>query len=75
MAGRALTRLTDEFARTQLPELKTRRRTLMKWRTETLAYFATGLTNGRTEGFNNRAKLVKRRPRAIDLSPITVADF
>ncbi len=33
----------------------------MKWRTEILAYFATGLTNGRTEGFNNKAKLVKRR--------------
>jgi transposase len=60
-AGRVLTRLTDELARTQLPELKTLRRTLMKWRTEILAYFATGLTNGRTEGFNNKAKLVKRR--------------
>jgi transposase len=33
----------------------------MKWRTEILAYFATGLTNGRTEGFNNKAKVVKRR--------------
>ncbi|MGO9066106.1 MAG: hypothetical protein ACLQIH_15380 [Myxococcaceae bacterium] len=31
-----LTRLTDELARTQLPELKTLRRTLMKWRTEIL---------------------------------------
>ena len=28
---------------------------------EILAYFGTGLTNGRTEGFNNKAKLVKRR--------------
>ena len=44
-----------------LPELKTLRRTLMRWRTEILAYFATGLTNGRTEGFNNKAKVVKRR--------------
>jgi transposase len=59
--SRVLTRLTDELARTQLPELQTLRRTLMKWRTEILAYFATGLTNGRTEGFNNKAKLVKRR--------------
>jgi transposase len=24
-----------------------------------LAYFGTGLTNGRTEGFNNKAKLIK----------------
>ncbi len=60
-AGAALTRLTDELARSVLPELRTLRRTLMKWRTEILAYFATGLTNGRTEGFNNKAKVVKRR--------------
>ena len=60
-AGQALTRLTDELARSRLPELKTLRRTLMRWRMEILTYFATGLTNGRTEGFNNKAKLVKRR--------------
>jgi len=28
-----------------------------------LAYFDTGVTNGRTEGFNNKAKLVKRQGR------------
>jgi transposase len=28
---------------------------------EILAYFGTGLTNGRTEGFNNKAKVVIRR--------------
>jgi transposase len=33
----------------------------MRWRREILAYFGTGLTNGRTEGFNNKAKLVKKR--------------
>jgi transposase len=60
-AAHVFTRLTDELARTQLPELRTLRRTLMKWRIEILAYFATGLTNGRTEGFNNKAKVVKRR--------------
>ena len=32
----------------------------MKWREEILNYFRTGLTNARTEGFNNRAKVVKR---------------
>ncbi|HVU01608.1 MAG TPA: transposase, partial [Polyangiaceae bacterium] len=31
------------------------------WRHEVLAYFDTGATNGRTEGFNLKAKLVKRR--------------
>ena len=43
------------------PSLQTFRRTLMRWRREILAYFGTGLTNGRTEGFNNKAKLVKKR--------------
>jgi transposase len=33
----------------------------MRWRREILAYFGTGLTNARTEGFNNKAKLVKKR--------------
>jgi transposase len=44
-----------------LPEIKTLRRTLLKWRNEILAYFETRLTNGRTEGFNNLAKLVQKR--------------
>ena len=33
----------------------------MRWRIEILEHFRTGLTNGRTEGFNNKAKLVKKR--------------
>jgi transposase len=60
-AAVALTALTDRLATSQLPELKTFRRTLMRWRREILGYFGTGLTNGRTEGFNNKAKLVKKR--------------
>ena len=44
-----------------LPEIKTLRRTLLKWREEVLNYFLTGLTNGRTEGYNNLAKLVQKR--------------
>jgi transposase len=60
-AAAALTQMTDELARSDLKELKTLRRTLMKWRSEILAYFKTPLTNGRTEGFNNLAKLVQRR--------------
>lgn len=56
----AMTRLTDEMANSKLPEIKTLRQTLQKWRKEILAYFKTGLTNARTEGFNNRAKVVKR---------------
>ena len=60
-AARALTRMTDGMALSLLPEIRTLRRTLMRWRTEILAYFSSGLTNGMTEGFNNKAKVVKRR--------------
>ena len=42
-------------------ELQTFRRTLVRWRREILVYFDTRLTNARTEGFNNKAKLVKKR--------------
>lgn len=59
-ASRVLIQLTDELAGSPIPELQTLRKTLMNWRNEILAYFDTGLTNGRTEGFNNRAKLVKK---------------
>lgn len=60
-AATALTKLTDGLAHSGLPELKTLRRTLMRWRKEILAYFETRLTNARTEGFNNKAKVIKRR--------------
>jgi len=61
-AKRALIRLTDTLALSTTPELLTLRRTLLKWRKEILAYFYSGrLTNARTEGFNAKAKLVKRR--------------
>lgn len=57
----ALTKLTDWLAHSKLKELKKLRRTLMAWRKEILAYFETRLTNARTEGFNNVAKLVQKR--------------
>jgi transposase len=57
----ALTHLTDTLAFSKLPELGTLRHTLLRWRKEILAYFFTGLTNGRVEGLNLKAKLVKRR--------------
>jgi transposase len=60
-AARALTALTDQMALSTLKEIKTLRRTLMAWRNEILNYFLTGLTNGRTEGFNNLAKLLQKR--------------
>jgi transposase len=60
-AAIAFTKLTDRMAKSALKEIKTLRRTLLRWRKEILAYFETRLTNGRVEGFNNKIKLVKRR--------------
>lgn len=60
-AARALTQLTDLLAHSQLKEIRKLRRTLMAWRNEILEYFRTRLTNARTEGFNNVAKLVQKR--------------
>lgn len=60
-AAKALIRLTDQMACSELKEIKTLRKTLMKWRKEILAYFKTGLTNGRTEGYNRLAKLYQYR--------------
>lgn len=60
-ASAAFIAMTDEMGHSLLPEIKTLRKTLMKWKNEILAYFETGLTNGRTEGYNNIAKLVQRR--------------
>jgi len=60
-ATRAFDNLLQRLAASSLPELATLRRTLSRWRNEVLAYFDTGLTNAITEGFNLKAKLVKRR--------------
>jgi transposase len=60
-ATHALRNLIERLAASQLPEVQTLRRTLLRWKHEVLAYFDTGVTNGRTEGFNLKAKLVKRR--------------
>ncbi len=57
----ALTHLTDAMAASTLPEVKTLRTTLMRWRNEILNYFKFKLTNARTEGYNNVAKVIKRR--------------
>jgi len=57
----ALHNLLKSLKDTRIKELKTLRRTLWRWSQEILNHFTTGLTNGRTEGFNNIAKLVKKR--------------
>ena len=60
-AEKAYTGLTDRMASSKLKEIKTLRKTMMKWRKEFLNYFKYKLTNARTEGFNNVAKLVQKR--------------
>lgn len=60
-ATRKLQKMLDMMAKSLLPEIRTLRKTLMKWRHEILNYFIYGLTNARTEGFNNVAKTVKKR--------------
>lgn len=59
-AGKVLTRLTDQMALSKIPEVRTLRETLHKWREEILQFFENGLTNGRTEGFNRVGKLIQR---------------
>jgi len=60
-AERALTRLTDLLAHSKLKEIKRFRRKLVALRKEILSDFENRLTNARTEGFNNVAKLVQKR--------------
>lgn len=60
-ARRALIKLTDQMAYSNLKEIRSLRGTLRKWSTEILNYFRTGLTNARTEGFNNVAKTIQKR--------------
>lgn len=48
-------------SQSNLKPIKTLSETLTKWKSEILNYFTTKLTNARTEGFNNLAKLVQRR--------------
>ena len=60
-AAKELTRLTDSLCLSRVPELRTLRATLKKWRSAILNYWTSRQTNARVEGFNNKAKLVKRR--------------
>jgi transposase len=60
-AKRVFIKITDDLAYTKIKELKTLRKTLIKWRDEILRYFKTGLTNARIEGFNRKCKLIQRR--------------
>ena len=60
-ASKALTRITDFIASLKIESLKPLRKTLMSWREEILNYFKRRITNGKTEGFNRKAKLIQRQ--------------
>ena len=49
------------LARSSVPEIQSFRGPLMRRQAEILAYFRTRSTDGMTEGFDGKAKLVKRR--------------
>jgi len=53
-------KLMDDMARSKIKRIVSYRNTLRSWHEEILNYFSTKLTNGRTEGFNRKAKLIQR---------------
>lgn len=59
-AAKHLTRITDFMSSLKMDGLRSLRRTLMDWRYEILNYFRRRVTNGKTEGFNRKAKLIQR---------------
>jgi len=59
-AKKYLIRLTDFISSLKMSGLNSLRKTLMSWREEILNYFKRRLTNGKTEGFNRKAKLIQR---------------
>lgn len=60
-AQSALLKLCDWLGRSEVKELLTLRKTLLSWRYEILEYFNKRLTNGRTEAFNAKAKLIRKK--------------
>lgn len=60
-ASIAFDNMTNDMAAAKTTEIKRLRQTLLRWRIEILNYFKNRLTNARTEGFNNIAKLVQKR--------------
>lgn len=68
-AACVLTKITDRMALSTIKEIKTLRYTLIKWRNEILNYFKFRVTNARTEGYNNVAKVIKRRSYGFRVHP------
>lgn len=60
-AEKAFTKLTDAMALSGRKIVQSLRKTLVKWRKEIMNYFRTRITNGKTEGYNRKAKLIQRK--------------
>lgn len=57
----ALHKMIEQFKTSEIQEIKRLGKTLWRWANEILNYFLTRLTNARVEGFNGKAKLVKKQ--------------
>jgi transposase len=60
-ARKAFAKVTNEMAYSKIKQVQSLRKTLLKWKTEILNYFITKITNGKTEGYNRKAKLIQRK--------------
>lgn len=56
----AFTKLIDRMGLSKAKRVSTLRKTVLNWRTEILNYHRVRISNGRTEGFNRKAKLIQR---------------
>lgn len=59
-AKRVIDNILEKAKQSIIPEIQSLYRTLKYWKDEILNYFLSRRTNAMTEGFNNKAKLVKR---------------
>ena len=53
-------KMLDHMAKSTATRVSTLRTTLLQWKKEILAFFTHRISNGRTEGFNRKAKLIQR---------------
>src|SRR5690606_24059600 len=60
-AALSMNSLIDNLSKSTFSVCQRIGRTLTNWKNEILNYFQSRLTNARVEGFNNKAKLIKRR--------------
>ncbi len=59
-AKRHFIKMLDRMAISTAARISTLRTTLLNWKKEILQFFVTRISNGRTEGFNRKAKLIQR---------------